>query len=62
MKWENLAGSAGKKNTEYDPFEIDYPAAVASSFSWTAPVFFFPADSGQIPLLYTQIGHKYLNI
>jgi hypothetical protein len=26
------------------------------------PVLFFPADSGQIPLFYPKIGHKYLNI
>jgi hypothetical protein len=28
---------------------------------WVA-VFFFPADSGQIPLFYPQIGHQYVNL
>jgi hypothetical protein len=27
-----------------------------------ASVFFFLADSGQVPLFYPQIGHKYLNL
>jgi hypothetical protein len=27
-----------------------------------APVLFFLADSGPIPLFYPKIGHKYLNL